>query len=289
MSVLIRCDASATIGLGHLMRDLVLARRYEKVHFACRDIPEAFAATLPYPLHRLQSGDIAELIALVQRLHVSMLIIDHYGIGFEEERTIKAQANVMLMVLDDTYERHACDILLNHNICADASRYEGLVPPECELRCGSAYTLLRDEFHHEKGLTREREGVLIALGGSDVQNLTPQILSLLPESLHVTLVTSSANAQLEALKAACEKRKATELIVDATDMARRLHACALAIVSASTLAQEALFLNTPLLAVVTASNQNEMADYLHAHGFPLLRAFEPGAFSRLFHKALHEL
>ena len=50
-----------------------------------------------------------------------------------------------------------------------------------------------------------------------------------------------------------------------------------------------LFLNTPLLAVVTASNQNEMADYLHAHGFPLLRAFEPGAFSRLFHKALHEL
>jgi UDP-2,4-diacetamido-2,4,6-trideoxy-beta-L-altropyranose hydrolase len=279
-NILIRADASARIGLGHIMRDLVLAERYDNVHFACYENP----ITLPYPLHKLQSNDIAELIALIHTLHVDMLIIDHYGIGYEEERAIKAQTGVTLMVLDDTYERHECDLLLNHNICADASRYKGLVPPHCIVQCGSDYTLLREEFWKEKEILRTRSGMLIALGGSDVLNLMPQMLPLLPKGLHVTLVTSSANAHLSTLKRLVSTREATELIVDATDMAKRLHTCALAIVSASTLAQEALFLNTPLLAIQTASNQHEMATYLETQGHRVLRTFDPEHFV----KALHE-
>ncbi len=281
MNVLIRADASAGIGLGHIMRDLVLAKQYksDEVHFACYENP----IMLPYPTHRLKSLAVNELIALINALHVKLLIIDHYGIGYAEERAIKEQTGVKIMVLDDTYERHECDILLNHNICADATRYAGLVPTHCELRCGSEYTLLREEFQTERHLQRERSGILVALGGSDVQNLTPQILTLLPETLHVTLVTSSANANLNALQAAAKTREATELIIDASDMAIRLNSCALAIVSASTLSQEALFLNTPLLAIVTAQNQNEMADYLQKHHYRVLREFDAARFQKALH------
>ncbi len=274
MNVLIRADASSSIGLGHIMRTQVLAKEFEHVSFACFENP----LTLPYPIHWLKSMEVSELIALVHALHVDLLVIDHYGIDDEAERTIKAQTDVTLMVLDDTYERHHCDILLNHNICADASRYEGLVPPHCTLRCGGAFTLLREEFTLEKECVREREGVLIALGGSDVLNLTPQILALLPKSVHVTLITSSANANLSALRRAAQVREHTELIIDASDMARRLHACALAVVSSSTLSQEALFLDTPILAIQTAPNQSEMADYLQRHGHSVLRRFDEETF-----------
>ena len=72
---------------------------------------------------------------------------------------------------------------LNHNIYADSSKYKNLVPENCELRCGSNYTLLRDEFIKEKQKGRQSKNdkkninIFIAMGGADHSNLNIQILS----------------------------------------------------------------------------------------------------------------
>jgi UDP-2,4-diacetamido-2,4,6-trideoxy-beta-L-altropyranose hydrolase len=85
---------------------------------------------------------------------------------------------VQILSFDDTYEAHHCDILLNHNISADLTRYRGLVPEQCELRCGAEYTLIRDEFKTEKQIQREKlYDLFIAMGGTDPTNATMTILS----------------------------------------------------------------------------------------------------------------
>ena len=276
MNILIRCDASATIGLGHLMRDLVLAEQFpdDAISFASLEMDESLERSLPYPLYRLSDAAPDALIALIQTHKTDMLIIDHYGIDAAFERQVKEATGVTLFVLDDNYRPHHCDILLNHNYYGDASRYKGLVPAHCELRCGGDYLLIRDEFKAEQKMSRNRKGIVIAMGGTDTLGLTRSIATLIPSTLSVTLVTSSANPALDGLKAFASERQPIDLQIDTPDMARLLHTAELAIVSASTLAQEALYLETPVIAIKTAENQADMVDYLRRHGHRVCDNFD---------------
>jgi UDP-2,4-diacetamido-2,4,6-trideoxy-beta-L-altropyranose hydrolase len=276
MNILIRCDASATIGLGHLMRDLVLAKQFpeDAVSFASVAMDETFETTLSYPLYQLSDATPKALIHCIEAHKTDLLIIDHYSIDAAFERQVKEATGVTLFVLDDNYRPHHCDILLNHNLYGNASRYEGLVPPHCELRCGGEHLLIRDEFKAERTMSREQKGVVIAMGGTDTLGLTRSIAALPPATLPVTLVTSSANPALDELKTFASKHRHIDLYIDTSDMARLLHSAKLAIVSASTLAQEALYLETPLIAIKTADNQVDMVDYLRRHDHMVCDSFD---------------
>lgn len=153
MKILFRSDSSSTIGLGHIMRDLTLAKEYQDDEiFACQELEGNINEQIPYPIHTLCSNKPEELIKLIKELSIDFLIIDHYGIDYKAEKNIKEETGVKILSFDDTYEKHFCDILLNHNISADEKKYKDLVPPNCELRCGEKYTLIRGEFKEEKKL-----------------------------------------------------------------------------------------------------------------------------------------
>lgn len=115
------------------------------------------------------------------------------------------------MSFDDTYEKHYCDILLNHNISADKKKYKDLVPKSCELRCGSKYTLLREEFIEEKEKKRRVKTIFVAMGGADHSDINIKILKVLEkfDNLKVNLVTTTANKNLEELKEYVEVDKLT--------------------------------------------------------------------------------
>ncbi len=86
------------------------------------------------------------------------------------------------MALDDTYEKHYCDTLLNHNIYAKTEKYKDLIPKWCEIRCGEKFTLLRDEFLKEKEVKREKiYDIFISYGGADTANLNISTLRVLEE------------------------------------------------------------------------------------------------------------
>jgi UDP-2,4-diacetamido-2,4,6-trideoxy-beta-L-altropyranose hydrolase len=174
-------------------------------------------------------------------------------------------------VLDDTYERHYCDILLNHNIGADAKRYEGLVPPKCELRCGSAYALIREEFYKE----RQKFRVLVAMGGSDHKNLTIEVLKILKEFPHfrVDVVTTRANTFVDTLQKYTKKNKKIKLHIDTKKMAKLMRRADFVIITPSVTAQEALFMNLPFIAIKTADNQKEIYNNLKKQGYKCLKKF----------------
>jgi len=284
MKTLIRSDSSSTIGLGHIMRDLVLAQSFEgEVIFACQNLEGNIVSSIPYEVKILKSNDAEELIDLIKALHVKRLVIDHYGIDAAYEQKVKEATGVKILSLDDTYQAHHCDILLNHNLSADAARYTNLVPKTCELRCGSNYTLIREEFKLEKEKACEKiYDVLIAMGGTDASNITLAILKTLPQSLHVSVLTTSANAHLHELQNYAQDKPNITLHVNSNEVAKLLHQSRLAIVTPSVMVHEVLFMEVPFIAIKVASNQDDMYQYLYQHGYPVLKEWDASSFMQFY-------
>jgi len=270
MKILFRADSSSEIGLGHIMRDLVLAKQFveDEVLFACRDLSGHIMDKIPYPIVILSSESIDELIMIVQNEQIEMLVIDHYGIAYEEENRLKEETAVKIFVLDDTYEKHDCDVLLNHNISADEKRYEGLVPKECELRCGSDYTLIRDEFVLEKKIQRKkRYDLFIALGGADTKGLIQEILKMIEDEKYTIVLSTFSNKNLRFLKAYVAERTNIELHIDSREVAKLMNQSKFALVTPSVMVHEVLYMGLDFATLKIAKNQEEMHRYLKAKGY----------------------
>lgn len=271
MKVLFRCDSSSSIGLGHVMRDLVLAQNYknDEVFFACQNLQGNINDTIPYTIHKLKSNEPEELIELIKSLHVDLLIIDHYGIDYQFEKTVKDKTNVKLICFDDEYKKHFCDEIINHNISADISKYKKpnivkIIPP-----------LIRDEFKKEKSIQRKKiYNVLVAIGGTDHSNINISILKCLPDSLHISVLTTTANKHLEELKDFVTCKENISLHVNSNEVAKLMNQSKFAIITPSVILHEILFMEIQFLAIKTASNQNDMYKYLKKKSYDVLEKFD---------------
>ena len=94
MNILIRADSSNSIGTGHIMRDLVLAKEYknENIIFATQDLVGNINHKIieaGYKIELLKSNDFEELNDLIKRLNINMIIIDNYDIDYNFEKKLK--------------------------------------------------------------------------------------------------------------------------------------------------------------------------------------------------------
>ena len=287
-NILFRADSSSTIGTGHIMRDLVLAKQYpnRKIFFATQNLEGNLNSKIiesGYEVINLISNAIDKLDSFIKKLNIDLLIIDHYEINYEYEKELKIKNSTLkILSLDDTYEKHYCDILLNHNISANESRYKDLVPKGCELRCGAEYTLLREEFRLEKNIKREKiYDFFIAMGGADIAELNIKILELLENDKKVALVTTNANKNLKNLKKYLENKKNITLFINSNEVAKLINQSRLAIITPSVTVNEVHFLDTPFIAIKTADNQEDIYNYLKEKGHQVLSEFSEEALSNL--------
>ena len=281
MNILVRADSSSTIGTGHIMRDLVLAKQFsnDNVTFATRDLPGNIHHKIDaasYQKIMLQTNSFEELDMLVKKLSVDMIVIDHYDIDYTSEKKLKeSNPNVKIFVLDDTYEKHYADILLNHNISGNEKKYANLAPKHCELRCGSKYTLLRDEFiqaKKEKRKIRKKKKsktIFIAMGGADHSNISIDILKVIKQvrksykqDIQVNIVTTNANKNLNRLKKYCKDKKWIHLHINSNEIAKLMIKSDFAIVTPSVTVNEVYYLGLPMITIKTADNQIDMYNYL---------------------------
>lgn len=276
MKILVRTDSSSSIGTGHVMRDLVLAKQYDNkvnsIIFAVQELKGNLNKKIVeegYRIEILNSNNVDELLDIVNKLKINMLIIDHYHIDYKFEKVLKTKTGVKLMVLDDLYEKHYCDILLNHNIYATPQQYTGLVPRHCELKCGKKYTLLRNEFHQIKSNPTALKNdntfnIFLAMGGTDIANLNPKIISVLSlfQGIHVYLVTTSSNTRLTELQNKVKNKNWISLCIDTDNIATLMMKSKLAIVTASVTLNEVLYMDLPFVAIKVADNQKYMSEYL---------------------------
>lgn len=200
LKTLVRADSSSKIGHGHIRRDLLFAKKFSDISFASLRLEGDIFDEINYPKFSLTSGEIDELCELIKDNKFELLIIDHYGFSFEDERAIKEKTGVKILSFDDTYEKHFADYILNVNLYAQKARYEGLVEKGCEVFCGSEFLLVRDEFYEEAQAKREKiYDYAIILGGTDISGLSAKILEkLLLKGLKTAVITTSGNKNLSA-------------------------------------------------------------------------------------------
>ena len=296
MNVLIRADSSSFIGTGHIMRDLVLAKQFPNdiVTFAVQDLVGNINFKITeeeYPIAILKSNEYSELNELIQTLKIDFLVIDHYEIDYEFEKKIKENnPKLKLMVLDDTYEKHFCDILLNHNVCADKKKYGNLVPEHCKLKCGKKHTLLRKEFQIAKAQKKKENSkfnIFLAMGGADHSNINIKILEVLSKfrEIEVNVVTTSANQNLNELKEYLKKKTSFILHLNTKNIASLMHNADLAIITPSVTLNEIIYMETPFVAIKTAENQIYMHEYLLKKEKLTLKTFK----KEIFYKVINNI
>lgn len=286
-NILFRADSSSSIGTGHIMRDLVLADQFkgDTIIFATRNLPGNINYKIEekkYKIEIIHSNTIEEILKLIDQYSITMMVIDHYDIDICYEKELKERTGIKLFVLDDTYQRHYCDILLNHNIYGDQKRYKDLVPNNCELRCGAHYALLRDEFIQENQKPKKlsygnyQKNVLIAMGGADHSNINIKILEVLCtfSDIHAQVVTTTANAHLQELKKYVDNNANITLHINTNHIATLMHQADFAIVTPSVTLNELFYMNIPFIAIKTANNQKEMYEYLLQNSYRVLENFD---------------
>jgi len=215
MKVAFRTDASLSIGTGHVMRCLTLARLLAaggaQCRFICRphdghlvdyiraegfdvrSLPVSIGkpSTLPALAHAhwlgsTQEDDAAQTGEQLCDFSADWLVVDHYGLDQEWERRLQSSA-ARLLVIDDLADRqHVCNLLLDQTLGRNPDDYQSLVPAGCMVLAGPKYALLRPEFAQARrdSLRRRRTAraigrVLVTLGGVDQHNATEAVLNVL--------------------------------------------------------------------------------------------------------------
>lgn len=287
VNVLIRTDASQSIGIGHVMRCLTLAKALRKqsarVVFACspllgNNIPLLEHAgftvyRLPCYRNTLDWRADARRLARIARYSTvwfDWVIVDHYQLDYRWEQEARMFCS-RLMVIDDLANRkHACSVLLDQNFVANYKhRYKGLLLERCESFLGPRFVLLRNEFLNQRTLLARNStahtNILVSFGGSDPTNETAKTLQALERvdrtNLLVSVVVGGTNPYRTQINKMCRGMKGVQFHCQVNDMARLMSKADLAIGSGGTTTWERCFLGVPAIVISQASNQDLIAAY----------------------------
>ena len=275
MTVLFRADGNVNIGAGHIMRCLSLAQALQdqggEAVFLCSDLAAAYAKRLkeerctvcalkdvPYG-----EADAHETVKTAKEQNAAWIILDGYEFSLAFQKIIRA-AGLHLLVIDDHryHEKHTCDILLNQNPQC-GKKYEGIDARTPLL--GTRFTMLRREYRERQrdthDVSKSTKRILITLGGSDPQNMTPMVIRALntmsvPWSGTVVIGGASAH-EADVKKAVKDSGADVKIQKDVKDMPSLIAEHDFAISAAGSTCYELAFMGVPAATIVVADNHNQ--------------------------------
>ncbi|MEA2619304.1 MAG: UDP-2,4-diacetamido-2,4,6-trideoxy-beta-L-altropyranose hydrolase [Chloroflexota bacterium] len=274
--VILRADASASVGTGHVVRSRTLAEallgRGWRATLVTRDLPEGLAdalAATAIELVRLppagsRESEPGEIAARIEG-DAALVVGDDYDLDaawFEGVR--RRVPGAALMAIDDLADRRLpADLILNQNLGASAAAYAGLLPVEARILAGPMYALLRPEFARLRARRRTRDGqverILVFMSGADDADVTARAvvgLGQLGQSRRaVDVVVGAAYPHLPGLRGIVDRTPGTRLHVNTGAMAELMDAADLAIGAASSASWERCALGLPAVLVTLADNQ----------------------------------
>jgi UDP-2,4-diacetamido-2,4,6-trideoxy-beta-L-altropyranose hydrolase len=263
---ILRIDFSSEIGLGHLKRVEVFVKRYniQNPLIVCKECDKNLTGL---PILKINSEK--EFFNKVKEIKPDWVIVDNYDFNYENEKEFKKYfPQIKLSVFDDFYAKHYADEIINHNLGVNIKKYE---KPEIVK---IIKPLIRKEFFIAKKKRFKREGIFIALGGSDAKGLTLKILEILKHKQPlVNLYVTSANKSLEKIKRFCTINKWVKLHIN-EDVAIGMAKSKFGIITPSGISYEAIFMNLPFVAFEVADNQKELVKYLKKRRINVLKPNE---------------
>jgi UDP-2,4-diacetamido-2,4,6-trideoxy-beta-L-altropyranose hydrolase len=199
------------------MRCLALAQGWQDgggtVSLAVAELPDALLPRVTaegVSLSRVHATpgdpeDAGETVAQAHRLRADWVLIDGDRFGSDFLETVRF-AGFRILLIDDFADRESfpADLIINPNLDDDGETYRKR-GATARLLMGPSYVLLRREFRQE---TEKREirqtgnRILVTLGGSDPENLTPKIADALAHcsDLEVTVIAGAGYDKADELR-----------------------------------------------------------------------------------------
>jgi UDP-2,4-diacetamido-2,4,6-trideoxy-beta-L-altropyranose hydrolase len=295
MRVLIRADASPTIGSGHIARCLTLARVLREqgshVAFACRRLSghrldalqgegfETFALPERYvdedPQQAIEAmlpwqADIDALDDLLEgHAGFDWIIADHYGLDHHWQTAARRWAPRIAAVDDLASRRYSVDLLLNQNLSGLSENYAPLLPDGCRTLLGPRYAMLREEFSCPAIEIRAKaRRVLVNFGGFDAAMQTHHAMLALADfaQLEVDFVAGADNPAWAQMQALAETRPHWHLHSFVSDFYQRMTAADLFIGAGGGTSWERAAMGLPTICIAVSNNQQANGEVMAAAG-----------------------
>ena len=266
LNILIRCDASIEIGLGHVTRCLVLAQQFKDlghhVTFAMKDFQLGTEKVKQQDFQVCIAPTYLDytvwLLALVKELTINIFIGD-----VRDELPVDAiiqlkKKNILTVAIDEPSDyRKACDLCFYPPHAQldklDWSGFKG------EIKQGLEYVLLRPEFYRTSFRKKNSiKNVLVMMGGTDPKRLTMQVIENLKQysEIEVHSIISASHPD----KNLIEKSKTT-LHFNIVDMSVFLENFDYAIISFGMTAYELIALGIPSTHISLNNDHKVASEY----------------------------
>ncbi len=280
LRLLIRADASPSIGTGHVMRCLALAHAIKasggSVCFVASEMPDFLREKIIHDGYAYQSlkksaygpDDAQETLAYAKAYEALWIALDGYAFDDMYRKALQGKGIPLLALHDFPAEYGVADVILNQNIGAERSA--GAQPLSAQLLAGPRFALLREEFSKHKAKKASgsnADNILVTLGGADPSNVTRKIIEALAEMhlRHVTVVIGGAHPEKAVLEKAAKSAGFT-CVSNATNMPQLMEEADIALAAGGTTTYELACMGVPMILLVLAENQRDVAQQWERSG-----------------------
>ena len=274
MKVAFRVEGGRTIGMGHVMRCLALARvlagRGHEVTFLCsRETARALrnqwrgAHCVIMAVGLPELCDAARCKAWLSKMRMDWLVVDHYQLGYAFESVLRDV--IFVLSIDDLARIHNANIVLDTALGAD-KRYRNRLKSGRGL-FGPRYALLRSGIIKARRLFAETSRIFVSFGGADPHDMTQRTAKLLAGVCEeVDFVVGYPYQQKETLTALCKTQPGWRLYVNSAAPEMLMAQSVLALGAGGTMTWERLAVGVPSVVVSIADNQVSMSELLGNNG-----------------------
>jgi len=271
----IRADGGENIGMGHVIRTLVLAKELAKdneVFYICRSDkrnPSKYKAGIEkikkegFSVKLIDESFFLEELC---KIEAHCLITDSYDVDEVYFNVTRSKFNKTGYIDDMDLYYYNVDFIVNQNMGAEDLKYR--TNPSTKLFLGSSYILLREEFrkNNTNRLKEKAENVLITLGGSDPYKVTEKLLNYISDlkyCFHV--VVGPAFKEVEALEKIKQQSNNIKLHYN-PPMVQVMEQCDAAVSAAGSTLYELSACEIPTLAIMVAENQRTLVENMDKNG-----------------------
>lgn len=273
--IVIRCDASPRLGMGHLMRCRSLASAFVEQGRRCilagppRDFAIAgdeaiFDDWITMPFQSPPAADAAALAALMSARSAKLAIVDDYRVDEAYQKVLREAGIHWLQFNDGPRMPLWADFALNPSPEATVSAYRQVVcAPETKLLIGPKFAMLRREFTAPAAPLPPPNArrILVTFGGGDdrgaVLKTLQTLLPALPDAFRFVVVSGAHNPRNTEIAAWIEAHGSgrAQLHVNPPEVASLFSGCSLAVMAGGGTTYEANFCRLPMLLIAIADNQ----------------------------------
>ncbi len=271
--IAIRADGGSQIGMGHVMRCLVLAKELSKsneVLFICK---KGEGSSLKAGVDKIKNEGfqvivvndknvLEELKSINKYNYINCLMTDSYDVDEEYFNKISDIFEYTVYIDDINICKFNVDCIINQNINAKSLNYRLNPNKKTKLLLGTEYCMLREEFRkqYHKAINEKVENILITVGGMDKDYISLKLLDVVKEfNIPIHLVIGNAFEEklireLEYVKNKCEYIN----LYKNADMSELMKKCDIAISTTGSTIYELAAMQVPTVGIIVAENQKEI-------------------------------